>query len=84
MPYTSYYQALASRATSINDGIALSSLPNTIDNPVNGSATINLQLPNARALGFNIVPPNDAPDGTVSLKTFGHEPVACLGRPREI
>lgn len=69
VPYSSYYQALANHATSINDGIAVSSLPNNFTNPVNGNATVNLQLPNARALGFNIVPPSGQPDGTISLNT---------------
>ncbi|HVU89431.1 MAG TPA: NF038122 family metalloprotease [Pirellulales bacterium] len=69
VPYTSYVAALANSATSINDGIAVSHLPHTLNNPVNNNLTVNLQLPNARALGFAIVPPDGMPDGTVSLNT---------------
>ena len=69
VPYQSFYDALVSHATSTNDAIAISHLPNTVDNPVDGSPTINLQLPDARALGFNIIPPTANPDGTVSLNT---------------
>ncbi len=67
--YQSYYTALSNSATSINDGIAVSSLPKTVDNPVNNDSTINLQLPNARALGFHINPPPGKTDGTISLNT---------------
>jgi hypothetical protein len=69
MPYQSYVAALANHATSTNDGIAVSHLPNSATNPVNGNGTVNVQLPNARALGINIVPPAGMPDGTISLNT---------------
>ena len=61
---------LTSHATTAADSIALANLPAGNDNPVNGNTQINLQLPNARALGIsNALPPAGKTDGTVSLNT---------------
>jgi hypothetical protein len=67
--YTGYLSALSSHATSSNDTTALAHLPAGPDNPVNGSTLVNLQLANARALGYNANPPTGQPDGIISLNT---------------
>jgi hypothetical protein len=63
---------LAATATTAMDANALAHLPAGANNPVNGSATIDLTVPNGRALGFSgpdwdVIP--GLPDGTVSLNT---------------
>lgn len=67
--YSDYRAALVSHATTPDDYTALAYLPGGGFNPVNGNATINIKLPLARALGFNVYPPAGQPDGTVYLHT---------------
>ncbi len=67
--YSAYLAALVSHATTADDGTALAHLPAGALNPVNGNAGVSLNLPLARALGFNVVPPAGQSDGTISLKT---------------
>jgi hypothetical protein len=69
IPYAQYRTALAASATSGNDATALTFVPATSANPVNGSTSINVKTANLRALGFNSNPPAGQPDGTVSLNT---------------
>lgn len=66
-PYSSYRSALLSHATTIDDGTALTYLPNTANNPVNNNPNVKVQLALARALGLT----SDAgsPDSTISLNT---------------
>jgi hypothetical protein len=51
---------------SAKDNAALSTLPNTANNPVNGNANVAITFPLARALGFSA---NTASDSTISLNT---------------
>ena len=68
--YSSYRAALVSHATTADDSTALAHLPNSASNPVNGNSSINLSLPEARALGYSGVnPPSGQTDGTISLNT---------------
>ena len=53
--------------TTTDDATVLAHLPNVANNPVNGNASVNMKLPNARALGFSVNPPAGQPDGTISL-----------------
>ena len=65
-PYSTYVTALASHAVTCADTEALAYLPSGGANPANGSATIDLQGPLARALGFaSDVPDPGQPDGWV-------------------
>ena len=75
---------LISDATSANDFIALSHLPNAVNNPVNGTSTINLKTANIRALGI----PGSFPsglaggfDGIISLNTSITFPPQPSGSP---
>ena len=52
VPYSSYLSALRSHATSANDTLALSKIPNTSTDPVTGGNQINVQLPLAILLGL--------------------------------
>ncbi len=68
--YSSIRAQLAAGATTAEDKIALVHLPNTATNPVNGSTTMELTLPNGRALGFGGPvwnPPAGQPDGDIYL-----------------
>ena len=65
--YSSYLSALTSHATTADDTTAIANLPNVADNPVNGNASLNIKLPNARALGFSADPNPGEPDGVVYL-----------------
>jgi hypothetical protein len=68
--YSSYIAALQSHATTADDTTALAHLPNSASNPVNGNQSVNLNLPLARALGYNNVnPPPGLTDGTIFLNT---------------
>lgn len=70
--YSTFRSKLAAAATTANDTSALAHLPAGSSNPVNGSTTLALTLPNGRALGFS-GPEWDAPsgqtDGIVYLNT---------------
>ena len=68
--YSSFRSRLAARATTVNDAIALAHLPTTTANPVNGSTTVELTLPNARVLGIGGAnPPAGQTDSTIGLNT---------------
>jgi hypothetical protein len=70
--YSTFRASLAAGATTANDTNALAHLPAGSSNPVNGSATIELNLPNGRALGFTESywnPPGTNPDGDIYLMT---------------
>ena len=70
--YSTFRTMLAAAATTANDANALAHLPAGASNPVNGSTTIALNLPNGRALGFSGArwnPPSGQPDGIVYLNT---------------
>ncbi len=70
--YSVFYAKLAASASTANDTNALAHLPAGPTNPVNGSATIALNLPNGRALGFtgsSWSPPSGQPDGDIYLNT---------------
>src|SRR6185369_7845845 len=66
--YSSYRAALVSHLSSADDVMALAHLASGANNPVNGNQNVNVNLPNARALGFSADPPVGEPDGTISLK----------------
>jgi len=69
MGYSAFRDALISHATTVADNTAISHIPNQATNPVNGNATVNVQLPAARALGVNVVPPAGQFDSVISLNT---------------
>jgi hypothetical protein len=64
--YQQYRNALVSHATTANDTLALSHLPNTTNNPVNGDPNIDVSTANLRALGINV---NPGSDSTIGLNT---------------
>ena len=68
--YSDYRAALASHATSADDALAISALPDVTNNPVNGDSKMCIQTALARALGFTggqANPPTGMPDCTISL-----------------
>src|ERR1035437_3483737 len=70
--YSTFRSRLAARATTANDTNALAHLPVGSNNPVNGSTTLSLNLPNGRALGFSGPdwnPPPGQTDGIIYLNT---------------
>jgi hypothetical protein len=67
LSYSTIRSRLVSRATTANDATALAHLPNTATNPVNGSTTMELTLPHARALGFSANPPAGQTDSEIDL-----------------
>jgi len=68
--YSTVRAALVANATTANDKLALAHLPNTATNPVNGSTTMELTLPNGRALNItNSSTPPGQTDSTISLNT---------------
>ncbi len=76
LPYATFRAALAADASTHYDAIALANLPGGTKNPVNGSGTIELTLPNGRALGFSGIaggydwnPPTGESDAVVYLNT---------------
>jgi hypothetical protein len=72
VPYATFYTSLAAAATTAMDADALAHLPAGANNPANGSTTMELTVPNGRALGFTGPiwdPVPGQPDGTVSLNT---------------
>ena len=66
LAYTDYRSALVSQATTANDVTALASLPIQANSPADGQPNMWIATANARALGFNVVPPSDS---TISLNT---------------
>ena len=79
--YSTYLAALKADATSSDDATALSLLPNSATNPVNGSATINVKSANLRAVGLAGVPfvagCRGACDGVIGLNTH----ITDIGSP---
>ncbi|HEX9047104.1 MAG TPA: NF038122 family metalloprotease [Verrucomicrobiae bacterium] len=69
LSYSSIRSKLVASATTADDKLALAHLPNASTNPVNGSSTMELTLPNGRALGFSGAGWTGSPDGTVWLNT---------------
>ena len=67
--YSAIHTKLIAGATTANDKLALAHLPNTSANPVNGSTTMELTLPNGRALGFSGAAWTGASDGNIYLNT---------------
>ena len=70
--YSSIHAKLVAGAITVNDTKALAHLPNTTANPANGSTTMELTLPNGRALGFSGLdwnPSTGQPDGDIYLNT---------------
>jgi IPT/TIG domain len=67
VPYATYRAALAADTTSVDDATAMSHLPSSATNPVNGNSTINVKTANLRAVG--ITGCNTATDGTISVNT---------------
>jgi hypothetical protein len=70
--YSTYVTTLKADATTSDDAIANSLLPNSATNPVNGTSTINVKTANLRAVGiatpgFGVGQAN--PDGTITLNT---------------
>ena len=65
--YAAYRSRLAQHATTTNDTTALAHLPTGSKNPVNGSPSVDLTLPNQRALGLVANPAPGDPDSTISL-----------------
>lgn len=53
VPYTTFRTALIADASTGADAIAIASLPNQTNNPVDGTANVVLTRPNARALGLS-------------------------------
>ncbi len=64
--YAAYRAALVSHATTADDATAVANLPTGTSNPVNGDNQVQINLPNARALGFIAA---TSMDGTVTLNT---------------
>jgi hypothetical protein len=64
--FSTYRAALASRATTANDTLALNSVQAGPNNPVNGTSLMAVTTANCRALGISVNPPSDS---TISLNT---------------
>ncbi len=64
--YSQYISALTTHATTADDSTALAHLPNTANNPANGSSQILICNPLGRALGLTA---SAGQDGTVFLNT---------------
>ncbi len=70
LSYSKYRADLVSHATSANDATALSFLPSTSTNPVNGTSTMDITTALLRALGENALGNTGTnPDSTISLNT---------------
>lgn len=65
--YATYRSLLVQHATTTNDTTALAHLPTGSKNPVNGGPSVDLTLPNQRALGLVADPSPGEPDSTISL-----------------
>ena len=69
LPYSTYLAALKADAKTGNDFTAIALLPSLSTNPVSGSSTINVTLPNLRAVGIAANPQPGQPDGIVYVNT---------------
>jgi hypothetical protein len=67
LSYSSYYSALVGDSKTTNDIIALAHLPGGSVNPADNTTSIQVTLPNQRALGFSANPPPGSSDSTISL-----------------
>jgi hypothetical protein len=67
--YAGFLAALKADAKTGDDSVAVGLLPSVATNPVNGSTTINVKLPNLRAVGIQANPPPGQPDGFIDLNT---------------
>jgi hypothetical protein len=65
--YTSFLSAIRDRASSLDDAVSLSHLPDGPNNPVNGSPNIKLSYPLARCLGFTNPPPPPSPEPSLTV-----------------
>jgi hypothetical protein len=66
-PYATFYSALVSDSKTTNDVLALANIPGGSVNPVNGGSSMQLTLPNLRAIGINQSPSGGQSDSTISL-----------------
>jgi hypothetical protein len=67
--YASYLAALTADAKTTDDLTAIAHLGAGPNNPVNGTANINVKTANLRAIGLAGNPPPGNPDGTIGLNT---------------
>lgn len=67
--YASYLTALRARATSPNDLLALSTIPNSVNDPLANTNKIQINLPLARLMGLTTSTGVSNTDSTISLKT---------------
>jgi hypothetical protein len=67
--YLSYITALHADAKTADDATALSLLPITVNNPVTGDSTINVDSANLRAVGLPGAPAVGGFDGVIGLNT---------------
>jgi hypothetical protein len=67
--YSSYLGALMGNSKTADDATALAHLGSGPNNPVNGTASINVKTANLRAIGILANPPTGQPDGTIGLNT---------------
>lgn len=68
-PYAVYLAALIADAKTGSDATAIAHLPPGPNNPVNGSASVDVKTANLRAVGINVSPPSGQPDGFIGLNT---------------
>jgi hypothetical protein len=76
IPYSSYITALTNDNKTSDDMAALAHLPIANNNPVNGSASINVKAANLKAVGFS-VDTGGQPDGSIGLNTH----ITDIGSP---
>jgi hypothetical protein len=67
--YSAFLAALKADAKTSADMAANAHLASVANNPVNSSSTINVKLPNLRAVAFTANPPAGQPDGFISVNT---------------
>lgn len=78
LPYATFQTALALDKTSADDTTALSLLPASATNPVNGAGTINVKTANLRAVGLSFAGFIDGSfDGRIGLNTH----ITDIGSP---
>jgi autotransporter-associated beta strand protein len=63
--YSTFRTQLTANATTASDTTALASLPNQVNNPVDGTPNMSLTVANAQALGISRL--NSPPNATISL-----------------
>lgn len=65
--YPTFYNALVADSKTTNDVLALANIPGGSLNPVNSGSSMQLTLPNLRAIGINQSPSGGQSDSTISL-----------------